>query len=202
MRTRAKRLILAGAILAVGLAAVTSSYIVWFRGGAKAPDAATASGQSIVQFLASDGFARMPEDQKKDYFQKLRQREDRAELMRMGQNADDKQREALRKNVEPVFRQLIRDTVDGYFNTPPEQRDAYLDRVIEENKGPRMMPPPERSAATSAGASGSSDKSGKGHPRSEEQLKKFLANTEPVERARMAGFAMAMFKRMQERGKK
>lgn len=123
-------------------------------------------------------------------------------------------RRAAFKEGEKVMMASMQNTVNGYFTTPPEKREAYLDKQINGFDSMRKMFEGNRSQLASMmpnrgqgggppGAGGPGGPPG-GRSRSEEDRnawrKNMIDRSTPQQRARFNEFFGAMERRMQERG--
>jgi hypothetical protein len=130
--------------------------------------------------------------------------------------------EALPEHLRPqaeqgggtMFRTAMRARINAYFNAPPAQRDAVLDRQIDEMEVMRQaFEAAEKVTAAfggggggSGGASPSATPPSGGPPRStnEEERNKFrkgiIDRTSPAERARYVEYWRAVAERREKRG--
>jgi hypothetical protein len=125
--------------------------------------------------------------------------------------------EALPENLRPqaergggsMFRNAMRARIDAYFNAPPAQRDAVLDRQIDEMEMMRKAFEAAEKVTAAFGGGGSAASSTSppgGPPRStnEEERNKFrkgiIDRTSPAERARYVEYRRAIDERREKRG--
>jgi len=121
-------------------------------------------------------------------------------------------RRAAFKEGEKVMMASMQNTVNGYFTTPPEKRDAYLDKQINGFDSMRKMFEGNRSQFASmmpnrgqgGGQPPSSGPPGGGRSRSEEDRnnwrKTMIDRSSPQQRARFNEFFGALERRMRDRG--
>ncbi len=95
----------------------------------------------------------------------------------------------------PVFRNRMKKYVDDYSNLPPEQREEYMDDMIDQMQEMRKNRPP-RDREDSDRTAAHSRRRGLTPAR----MKRWLESTSPADRAKMAQFMMDMRARMQARG--
>lgn len=123
--------------------------------------------------------------------------------------------EALPENLRPqaergggsMFRTAMRARIDAYFNAPPGQREAVLDRQIDQMEVMQKAFEAAEKVTTAFGG-GSTTAGGPpgGPPRStnEEERNKFRKNiidrTSPAERARYVEYWRAVAERREKRG--
>ena len=125
--------------------------------------------------------------------------------------------EALPEHLRPqaergggsMFRTAMRARIDAYFNAPPAQRDAVLDRQIDEMEVMRKAFEAAEKVTAALGGGGSAPSatpSPGGPPRStnEEERNKFrkgiIDRTSPAERARYVEYRRAIDERREKRG--
>jgi hypothetical protein len=125
--------------------------------------------------------------------------------------------EALPENLRPqaergggsMFRTAMRARIDAYFTAPPAQRDAVLDRQIDEMEIMRKAFEAAEKVTTALGGGGANAAPAPppgGPPRStnEEERNKFrkgiIDRTSPAERARYVEYWRAVGERREKRG--
>ncbi len=125
--------------------------------------------------------------------------------------------EHLRPQVEraagDAFRSMFQARIDRYFSLPPEQREAELDRQIDQQEMFRKAMEAGRTVAgalgggqNTGGGSGSNQPSGApGSSRSEDERNQWrktriLDRTNPQERARFTEYIRALDARREQRG--
>jgi hypothetical protein len=124
--------------------------------------------------------------------------------------------EALPENLRPqaergggsMFRSAMRARIDTYFNAPPAQRDAVLDRQIDEMEVMRKAfeAAEKVTAALGGGSTAAAAPPPGGPPRStnEDERNKFrkgiIDRTSPAERARYVEYWRAVAERREKRG--
>ncbi len=170
-----------------------------------APDPNEQSPQEIVEYMASREFGRLPAEARSQYMQQARDvrrrqgdpgRAHRAEL-------SDSQRRQLRENMRSTMRAHMEQRLDEYFGLPPEERTAYLDRMIDRMQQHRERPDRPRPDADRSGRSEGGDgdrRQGRRRGPTPERLKRRLEHSTPEMRAKFVEFRKALRKRMEERG--
>lgn len=117
--------------------------------------------------------------------------------------------EQLRPQAEQgggsMFRTAMRARIDAYFNAPPAQRDAVLDRQIDEMEFMNKAFETARAVTAVVGGTASgSTPGGSWRSTSEEERNKFrkgiIDRTSPAERARYVEYWRAMAERREKRG--
>jgi hypothetical protein len=155
--------------------------------------------KAVLEYLASEEFAAMPEAHRQEYFAKAQPvlREAGGPGSPAFAELSQEQRQRLGKNIGPLMRKEMQRRIDKFFELPPEERDAYLDDMIDEMESWRRRhrpPPPTRD-------SDSEDRRPRpGRGFSPARLKGMIETGDPVERAKMVEFGKAMRRRMEERG--
>lgn len=195
-------------LIAVGVCMVVlagGAMLLW-AGWRGPPDPSTQSPEEVTKYLASEDFGKLSIEQKQQYLQQAREA-GRLEFRRGfgGEDLSQQQRRQLSENMADVGRQRMRERLDAFFELPQDQRDEYIDRMLDSLQ--------RRSAGSSGGArasrpDGSTEQQEEAadddRPRrrgpTPEGLKRMLENTDPEDRARMGEFMKAMRKRMDERG--
>ncbi len=174
------------ALVAVGV------WAIWPMQGP--PDPTLQAPQEIQQYLASKSFANQGLDAQQKYISKAFQG---GRGFRGSGDLTDDQRRQLRQNVRPVMQQMMKDRVDGYFDTPEEDREAYLDKLIDEFRRRR----PERSPRTQPTDRQTQPGQGRrGWRRSPDRMKRNLEETPADDRAKQAELWRALRRRMRDRG--
>jgi len=118
-------------------------------------------------------------------------------------------REQVERRGSSMFQSAMRARIDAYYQAPPEQRQAILDRQIDQEEIMRKAFEAGRAVANAAGGGGGSGGGGGGGggpPRNGSQddrnrwRKNMIDRSTPQQRARFNEFFGAMERRMQERG--
>ncbi|MDY6912875.1 MAG: hypothetical protein SVT52_00215 [Planctomycetota bacterium] len=186
----AKKWITAGAGLAVLASAGVSAWMFWPR--PSPPNPAEQSPAEIVKYMASKQFARLPESQRKEYFNEVRQaKPDRSLIRRTNfQELTETERTNLRRNVRPLFQRMMDEQVEKYFELPEADRTAYLDGFID-----RMQ---ERAARRDR----ASERPGGSRRRRFDatRIRRRIDSTTPAKRARRSEFFKKLRERMERRG--
>ena len=188
--TRHKRMAAAAAaVLLVGAAAGAWAVL---RPPPPPPSPQSQSHEQIRRYMASRDFGRQSDQAKRQYMRAVAAaRGERPRPTTRGAPLSDEQRARLRENVRPLFRQMARERMDKYFALRPEERTAYLDKMIDE----RMARRPQGRANRPPGG----DRGRRRGP-SPERLKRRIENTPPEVRAKRVEFMEALRERMKQRG--
>ena len=125
----------------------------------------------------------------------------------------DEQRDQIRSNMRQAWTGMIDDRVDQYFATAPEDRDAFLDKQIDEWQSRmkeweerRRQRERERQAGDQQNGGGDEqaqaerNRRGWRGPQTREQRKVRSESRDPDESARRAAYFSAIRKRAQVRG--
>ena len=210
-------------IAAGGLVFLTVGVVVvsiWAAGPSVQPlpdsPASELAEADLALVFASPNWSSMSPEQKQPYLDRFRQIRQESGGGRPYQAVDlsDDQRDAIRRNLGGDRRREFQARIDTYFELPAEQRDAYLDRLIDErmNRSRPERPRPEQADQTRPerdssreGSGGSGDGDGPRRGRggrgfSPERMKQRIEETDPEQRAKFQEFFKALRKRMEERG--
>jgi hypothetical protein len=109
------------------------------------------------------------------------------------------QRQVVHKNKAEAYGSKTRAKVDEYSNAPPDQRNAILDRHIDELLEQIRQ---KKAAAESEDARAAGKDKGKGGGKNwtREQMKAKSESTSPDDMARIMAYKAAMDQRMRARG--
>ncbi len=203
---------------AVVVVVAAGAVILWagFRGP---PDPAKQTSEQVLEYVASESFAKLSDSQKQDYLTRAREegRLDMRQVFR-AEGLSDEQREQLSRNMADAGRQRMRQmqeqVMDDYFELPPEERGEYLDRIIDRMRERPMRPTgddarsgtTDRQDRTSAARDDESPSRGEGRRRGRttaemaERMKRRIEHSDPENRARFSEFMRALRERMEQRG--
>jgi len=149
---------------------------------------------TTAQYMASKDFAKLPENQKQKYLDTILSDHDkRREMFALRDKLSDAEKKQLRKNMRPVFRNRMKKHVDEYSDLPPEEREEYLDNLIDQMQEMRKNRPPRD-------REGSETSSRRHRGITPARMKKWLETTTPSDRAKTVQFMMGMRARMKARG--
>ncbi len=170
----------------------------------------------LARVFASPKWSAMSKEQKQPYLDRFRQIRQEAGGGRPFQSLElsEQQRDAIRRNLGEDRRWEFQARIDAFFELAPDQRDAYLDQLIDERmnrpRPERPRPertertPPERDSSREApGSDGDGEgprRGGRGRGFSPERMKQRIEGTDPEQRAKFQEFFKALRKRMEERG--
>jgi hypothetical protein len=163
-------------------------------------DVAALSPDQIMARMKSGEIRELSPQERRVAVRKLT--EDREEFREMmhDEALSEEEREQLRDTLRETFREEQREQVKEYFSMSPEDRDAYLERLVDEmaerfreraeGGGPPHGPPP-----------GGDNREGEARRGpTPERIRERIENTDPVERAQQAEFRRAMHEKMAARG--
>lgn len=171
------------------------------------PDPNDQSPQEIVEYMASKEFGRLPVEARSQYMSRARdarrRQGDRGRVRR--DELSDQQRRRLRENMHSTLRAHMEQRLNEYFELPPGEQTAYLDRMIDRmyQRRERRDRDGGRADAGRAGRrDGDSDRHRRGGRRgpTPERLKRRLEHSTPEMRAKFVEFRKALRRRMEERG--
>ena len=125
-----------GPLLALGGVGVFGYYYFWPEPAPKPPPPVqTATTQAVRDYLASEDFRRLPIDQRIEWLDQQRQAvanmtpEDRRSLWR---DTDEQTRRRIAENIGEVMEERMNRDVATYHSLPPSEREAFLDKKIDE----------------------------------------------------------------------
>jgi hypothetical protein len=190
LSSRMKWFIGGGCVLLV--VAFVTILAVAFAGGREAPPPiAQGDSDDALRYLASRDFAAQPAAVREAY---VRQAKD-AGLFAKAKGPDsplsEDERRQLGENVKIVTRDYSDKRMDEYFDLPPEQRDRYLDKLIDEVQSKRREHTDKEGATKPGGEKNSSPAEG---------LKRALEGTTAEERSRILEFKRDWMDRCRQRG--
>ena len=170
-------------------------YSLWFP---RPPEPETAEPEEVRDYLASDRFGKLSEEERAEYLQALRDSGQMPRGRRGRRSADEEltaeegeQREKIRKNIMPVFRKRHEERLKAYFELPEEERTAYLDEMIDRIQQHRSERRPDNEHAP---------REQRRRGPSPERMKERIETTDPETRAQSTEFRRALRERMEERG--
>jgi hypothetical protein len=186
------------------------AWAVWFNEPAPPPPIESSTPTQIGEYLASDDFRNLSDERKLAFLEGLRESDgDRSGRPgRLGrpplEGISEEQHEKIRENISPVFREMMRKEMNAFFTLSPEEKNAFLDKRIDQMEEFRRRRSEEKDDAP-PGEDPQEKKRPEGDRRrglgpSVEHLKKMIEKTPPEDRARFQEFVKAMHKRMEQRG--
>lgn len=197
-------MILAGSAVAVAAVAAVATWTIWGGSPAGPPDPTAHSPNDVAAYMVSEEFAALPEKRQIEYFRQVRKADPNAlaDLKRV--DLPEQQRDKLLKTVGRLAWQ---DVVAEYCELPAAEREAYLDKIIDEKEAgqKKAATAGEAKNAEAAPKKDSGDAStgkrdeGKGKGFSSARLKNWMENVPPEERAQVMEFKRAMQERMEQR---
>lgn len=151
--------------------------------GPKPPEPQVAAPEETVAYLASERFAKMGQDHKREYIQKIRVPDSETPVLTLLFNpsvSEDQRRRAM-ENVLPAVAPVIDQRLDEFDRLPAAEQTARLDAVIDQLQ------------ATRSGGAG-------GMVASAARLNLILQYIDPHTRAKLRDHMPALRARMKERG--
>ena len=208
-------LIVSIVVLAVGCAAG----VTWrFWPGPKPPDPATASPTDIAKYMATSQFAELPMEKRQEYFDRVNQAQTQPFNFFRGEGLSRDERDNLRENVAPMMEAARDKQMKEYFALAPEDREAYLDKIIDqmlERQQARATRPsrsdtqPGASGPGGPGGPGGAVGGGPGGPPgggrgggafNAQRMRDRIEGTNPLNRAQRIEFRQQLQQQMQKRG--
>lgn len=171
---------------------IVATILVSVSGGAAwiyythVPNPRNQSAKDVSAFLASDRFSRLGKDQKKAYLDAARQ----SGKMERRNDLTEEQREALFRNISPLMQDRMNQQMTEYFALAPNQRVAYLDKVIDDmQKRPTSRPTSQPGSRPS-------------NPRgfNADRMRNRIETTDSTTRAQRDQFMKDLHNRMKQRG--
>jgi len=87
----------------------------------------------MTKFLASADFEKLDQKQKDTYYTKIVESNPSPQNFRSRTSElSEEERDRLRRNAGPIFEKAMEKRVDEYFAQPPEKRDEYMDKMIDQ----------------------------------------------------------------------
>ncbi len=203
--------LLTGGVLLLASAVVIGVIWVGPRGMLSSqPAPAGESTREIVAFMATEDFAKLPEERRQEYFDRLADGGNPHEAFRLARELPEEQRRQLRKNVGGMMHRRMEQRMEEYFQLPPEQRQQHLDETIDRMLAHRREIQAQRShrleQVRENQAESAEGNSGPDHPRRErhrgptpERLKRRIEHSNPETRAKFMQYMKDMRQRMKER---
>ncbi len=198
-------------------------------GRTHAPSPAEQSPEQAVEYLTSEEFRGLDERRREAYIAELADTLEPADLprifrtLREQRRSDgpptDEEREARREigqALRPLMTQMADRHIDDYFELPDEEKNAHLDRIIDEMEERRAQweerrrrreaeraDERETERETDREERASSDRRPertRGRGMSLERIKRRIEHSTPEQRARRQAYWEALRERMEERG--
>jgi hypothetical protein len=194
----------------VGVVVVLVVGLFAFR-GTPVPDPKTSDSKQVGNYLASDSFGKLSNDQKMKFMEQLRQRSD---FRGPPQGLSEAQQEKIRQNIGPIFQQRMEQEMEAFSKLSKAEQNVFLDKRIDQMEAFRKKGGPGNAAKGNSGPPGPGGPppflgpggppprggGGPGGPPSRDMTRHMLSNTSPKQRAMMTKFMDAMRNRMKERG--
>jgi len=187
---------IAAATAAVLLVAAAGGAWALLRPPPPPPSPRDQTPEQIHRYMASKDFARQSNPAKRRYMHAaMASRRQQPRPTTRGDRLSDQERARLRENVRPLFRQVAQERMDKYFQLPPSEQTAYLDKMIDERIARRQ----QRQVQGNRPPRGNRPR-GSGRDPSPARLKRRIENTPPEVRAKHIEFRKALHERMKQRG--
>lgn len=201
MTPQLKRNIIITSASSVVIIALAIGAFVLFRPKPKPPEVTPANATNVVKFIASDDFAKLDAEKKKEYLDKMRDNpEIRDAMFAQRDSLTEEQRQNLRKNMGGAFRQQMKERMNKYFALKtPEEKNKMLDETIDEMQKMRSEMEKHRKAAGDNGKPQGPPPGGPHGPR-EGHMKNMMEKTSPQDRAQFMQFMSDMMARAKARG--
>lgn len=194
-------------------AAALGAVVLW----GSTPEPQSDKPEDLVAFIATEDFARLPENKQQQYLTKLRESDgDRREAFRTVRDLPEEQRRQFHQNMRQQFQQRMEQHIDEYFALPPEQRQAKLDETIDHmlarrkefearraQRRQQASTRPRSEGNNTSSRDGNADRrqrSGRRRGDPAERLKRRIEHSNPERRAKFVEYMKQMRKRMEERG--
>ena len=174
-----KRIVIASA---VGLAALAALCVVLSVTRPEPPAPQAATPEQTVEFLSSDRFARMDDDEKRQYVRQIDVPGSETPIMTLmfRPGVSDEQRQRVMEHILPVVGPLIDQRLDEFDRLPPAEQTARLDAIIDQMQSKRGDNPSLFSTA--------------------KRLNLVLQYVDPHTRAKIRAHMPALMARMKQRG--
>jgi len=191
---------LAGTAVAAAIAAVAIGVLHTRPAAKPTVDVAILSPEQVMARMKSGEIKELPQEDRRTAMHTLfEDPETFRELMR-DESLGDEERERVRETMRETFRAEQEARVKEYFALPAEEREAYLDKLVDEmserfqrwQDGRREEPP--------GGEAANRDGEGERRGPTLDRMRERIESSDPAERAQQAEFRRAMRARMEARG--
>lgn len=137
---RGVRIALIATGVVVGLSGIgVGGYYLWPEPAPKPPPPdATSTLQDQAEYAATEDFSRLPMRKRVAWVDKQITRANEMnedEFVQMWKDLGPEKREQIRDNLDDVMEARVNKHADDYIKLPREERDAYLDKRIDEMQG-------------------------------------------------------------------
>jgi len=203
-----KAIIIAAGALLFLIAVITIAALL-SRPKATLPNQTVMTPEEKLKFMASDKFKALSDQQKAQFVQQSMRKGNPGEMFRAGRDLPEAEREKLHENMRGTMETMMKKRVDDYFALPEDQRDAYLDSIVNEMAARRnrmaasgQRPPGPGGAQAQPGQRGPGGPGGPGGWGGDnglQRLKDRLATTDPTTRAKQTEFRKAFFNKMKQK---
>lgn len=124
------------------------SLCLMFSGAAPPPEPSAANYEEVMEFIQSGDFGDLPERERIDYVKSMMDSgvmPPRPRRMAMSGKAEknaagaddgtpDSAKPPPNDALRDTMRAMMKERINGYFDTPPKERSAYLDKLIDERR--------------------------------------------------------------------
>lgn len=192
---------LGGCILIAGI--VTAAV---FLHKTKPPVPTSQNAKQVAKFIASNQFAKMDSNAKKQYMDEMSQDPElRQAMWSHRDNLSEQERSAMRQNMRAVREQQMQERMDKYFSLKTkEEKNKMLDDILSEMQKHRQERPqgerPRREAPTTQPQNGGQGGPGGNGASRESRRKTHIESTSPQVRAQRRQFRADLMARAQELG--
>lgn len=165
----------------------------------------TASPKTLVQFIATERFANLPPDQQQPYLDALEKIpwSDRRQVFQQAKLSDEERHAAFENTMGRQFEKRM----DEFFALPAgPQRDAYLDRIIDQMESRRQRATTRQAAGGNNTANTAGQRGGRGNRgggrggNNPARMKNRIERSSPEMRTKFAEFHAALRARRAQRG--
>ena len=174
----------------------------------KPPSPGQEDGEKVASYVASEQFGSLPTEEKEAYLKKTWENREGKNWQETYENLDEEKKDQLRENLGEMFRERMRQRVEEYFELPQEEREAFLDEMIdrmqqhrrqwEDRRGPGRGRDGDRERRD--GETGRNGPGPGGRGFTPDRMKSMLENTSPEDRAKFVEFHKDLRERLRERG--
>ncbi|MFA6292615.1 MAG: hypothetical protein WC637_12575 [Victivallales bacterium] len=169
--------------------------------------------EDIAKLMASDKFAKVPEDLKNKYLENLANQDKAREIFYSARSMTDDEKKNLRENMRSMFEVTMNKKAKEYFALPPEKREAFLDSELDKmaerfaNRpnnpgGPNPGFGQGGGGGAPGGAAAQGNAGGRRQGPTPQAVKKRIETTTPVDRAMGAQYRAALRAKAQQRAQR
>ncbi len=189
---------LAGAVVAAAVAAVAIGILHTQPAPKPTVDVAHLSPEQILDRMKSGEIQELPQEDRRAAVRTLTEDHETFRELMQDEALGDDERERIRETMRETFRAEQEARVKEYFALPPEERDAYLDQVVDEMAERFQSWQRERREGPPGGEEG--NRGGERRGPTLDRMKERIESSDPAERAQQAEFRRVMREKMAARG--